>query len=135
MVIDASTHAPPLVLFSWGPVTFRCVVARVSQRFVMFLPDGTPVRARLQVTFNEFRNVDFEAREIKRETANYSKVHVVLQGETLSGIAAAVYGNAALWRPIALANQVETPRDLVTGAQLLIPPLPYRDPQSGEVYQ
>ena len=52
-------------------------------------PDGVPVRARLQVTFNEFRNIELEAKEIKRETADYSKRHVVAQGETLSAIAAA----------------------------------------------
>ena len=54
----------------------------------MFLPDGTPVRARLQVTFNEFRNTELEAKEIKRETADYTKRHVVGQGETLAAIAA-----------------------------------------------
>ena len=48
--------------------------------FIMFLPDGIPVRARLTVTFNEYRNVDLEAKEVKRETADYSKRHVVEPG-------------------------------------------------------
>lgn len=134
MDIDAKTHAPPVVLFTWGSLTFTCVLARATQRFVMFRPDGIPVRARLQVTFNEFRNVDLEAKEIKRETADYSKRYTVSQGETLSGIAAATYGDPALWRPIALRNGLDDPRDPPTGLQLAIPPLPYRDPGSGEVF-
>ena len=100
----------------------------------MFRPDGIPVRARLQVTFNEFRNVDLEAKEIKRETADYSKRYTVGQGETLSAIAAATYGDPALWRPIALRNGIDDPRDPPVGLQLAIPPLPYRDPESGEVF-
>lgn len=134
MNIDPTTHAPPVLLFVWASLSFTCVLARASQRFILFLPDGTPVRARLQVTFNEFRNVDQEAREIKRETADYSKLHVVSQGETLSAIAGRSYGNPAYWRAIALRNRVENPRRLPAGLELVIPQLPYRDPETGEVY-
>jgi hypothetical protein len=135
MNIEPTTHAPPVVLFTWGSLSFTCVLARANQRFVMFMPDGTPVRARLQATFNEFRNVDLEAKEIKRETAEFTKVYVIGQGETLSGIAARLYGNPRFWRPIALRNRIENPRVLNMGSRLLIPQLPYRDPETGEVYQ
>jgi nucleoid-associated protein YgaU len=109
------------------------VLAKVSQKFIMFRSDGVPVRARLTVTFHEFTNEDIEPKEIKRETADYSKVHVVVQGETLSGIAATHYKNPALWRPIAVINRVGNPRELPTGRELRIPPLPFRDPETGEV--
>jgi hypothetical protein len=133
MDINPETHAPPVLLFTWGSLDFTCVLARASQRFIMFLPDGRPVRARLQVTFNEFINAELEAKEIKRETADYSQLHVVHEGETLSAIAGKVYRNPALWRPIAIANQIDDPRYLPVGAELLIPQLPFRDPASGEV--
>lgn len=135
MAIDPATHAPPILLFTWGSLSFTCVLARASQRFIMFQPDGTPVRARLQVTFNEFRNIDLEAKEIKRETSNYTKLYVVTQGETLSAIANNTYGNPALWRPIALMNQMDDPAELTAGMRLVVPLLPFRDPETGEVYQ
>ncbi len=134
MNINSATHAPPVLLFTWASLAFTCVLARASQRFIMFRPDGTPVRARLQVAFNEFRNVDLEAKEVKRETADYSKLYTVGQGETLSAIAARTYGNPALWRPIALRNDVDDPRALPIGARLLVPQLPFRDPETGEVH-
>src|SRR4051794_25954475 len=134
MNIDATTHAPPPALFAWGSFTFTCVPARATQRFIICGQDGVPIRARLQVTFNEFRNVELEAKEIKRETADYSKRHTVHQGETISAIAATAYGDPALWRPIALRNRIDDPRELPLGARLAIPPLPYRDPDSGEVF-
>jgi nucleoid-associated protein YgaU len=135
MNIEASTHAPPVLLFTWASLSFTCVLARASQQFTMFLPDGTPVRARLRVTFNEFRNVDLEAKEIKRETVDFSTFRVVADGDTLSGIAAETYGNPKLWRAIALRNRIDDPRRLVPGARLIVPPLPFRDPDTGEVYQ
>jgi nucleoid-associated protein YgaU len=135
MDIERTTHAPPILLFTWGSLSFTCVLARVNQRFIMFMPDGTPVRARLTVTFNEFRNVDLEAKEIKRETADFTKFHMVGQGETLSAIADRLYGNPKLWRPIALRNHIENPRKLRMGVRLTVPQLPYRNPETGEVYQ
>lgn len=135
MNIDPTIHAPPLLLFTWGSLSFTCVLARASQRYIMFRPDGVPVRARVQVTFNEFRNADLEAKEIKRETADYTKIYTVMVGETLSAIAGREYGNAKLWRPIALVNGVDDPRHLEPGTRLVIPRLPYRHMQTGEVYQ
>lgn len=134
MAIEPTTHAPPVLLFTWASLSFTCVLARVNQRFILFKPDGTPVRARLSCTFHEFRNVDLEAKEIKRETADFSKLYIVGQDETLTSIAARMYGNPRMWRPIALRNAIDNPRDLPVGQQLIIPQLPYRDPDTGEVY-
>jgi len=135
MDIEPTIHAPPVLIFAWGQLSFRCVLASASQRFILFLPDGTPVRARLQVTFNSFTNVDFEARQLKQETANFTKIHVVAQGESASAIAAQVYGNPLLWRPIALRNGIDDPRVLPAGLRLVIPQLPFRDSASGDIYQ
>jgi hypothetical protein len=135
MEIDPTTHAPPVLLFTWGPLAFPCVLARANQRFLMFWPDGTPVRARLQVTFNHYSAAELEAKEVKRETADFTRSYVAGQGETLSAIAGRVYGNPLLWRPIALRNDVDDPRALPAGTRLMVPRLPYRDPESGEVHQ
>jgi nucleoid-associated protein YgaU len=131
--IDPQIHAPPIVLFTWGTLYFRCVLTKVTERFVMFLPSGVPVRARLQVTFSEFTTAELEAKETKRETADYSKIHIVSEGETLSSIAASAYRDASAWRPIALRNGIDDPRTLAPGNRLAIPRLPYRDRETGEV--
>jgi nucleoid-associated protein YgaU len=133
MAVKPSLHAPPPVVFTWGSLAFVGVLVKASQRYVMFRPDGVPVRARLQVSFHEYKNVALEAKEVKRETADYSKFHRVVQGETLSGIAGTVFEDPRLWRAIAVHNQIDDPRQLYAGQQLLIPQLPYTDPQTGAV--
>jgi len=135
MVIDSTTHAPPVVVFTWASLSFTCVLARCAQKFVMFLGDGTPVRARLQVSLQGYNNSATESKELKLQTADYSKSYTVAQGDTLSKIAGVVYGNPQLWRPIGLSNGIDNSIDLMIGQQLLVPQLPYTDPETGEVVQ
>jgi hypothetical protein len=132
--INPETHAPPIVLFAWGELTFTGVLAHVSQRFTMFLESGIPVRATLQVSFQEFKTALDEQRETKRRTADYTRMHELGEGEALSALAGRVYGDAAKWRPIAIANEVDDPLRVPAGTPLLVPPLPFRDPTTGEVH-
>jgi len=133
MAIDSTTHAPPVVVFTWSSLSFTCVLAKASQKFVMFLSDGTPVRARLQVSFHGYTTGAAESKEVKRQTADYSKSYTVAQGDTLSKIAGVVYGDPTQWRPIGIDNGLDDSIDLIVGQQLLVPPLPYQDPETGQV--
>ena len=134
MAIQPSTHAPPVLLFTWGSLAFTCVLAKLTQRYVLFLPDGRPVRARLTVSFSEYRNVELEAKEVKRETSDYSKRHVVREGETLASIAGVAYGDPRLWRVLAIANRLQKARRLTAGTPLRLPRLPFRDPDTGQIH-
>lgn len=131
--IDKDLHAPPILRVQWGSLDFRCVLARANQKFQMFADNGQPVRARLTVTFNRYIDPEREAKEVNRQTADFSKVHIVVDGQTLSGIAAQHYEDPLMWRPIALANRIGDPRAISIGQLLEVPALPYRDPESGEV--
>lgn len=133
MEIDPTTHAPPVLLFTWASLTLTCLLTKVSERYIMFRADGAPVRARVNVTFQEFKNAELEAREVKRETADYTKRYVVRQGQDLPSVAAEVYEDPLLWRPIAIRNGIADPTAPEAGAALLIPSLPFVDPETGEV--
>jgi hypothetical protein len=133
MSLDPKTQAPPGVLFAWGSLTFTGVLVRANERFTMFLESGIPVRAQMQVSFNEWQPADEQPRETGPQTAAFTHRHVVGQAQTLSSIAAAIYGDPAKWRPIAIASDLPDPRRLPAGLVLDVPRLPFRDPQSGEV--
>jgi hypothetical protein len=131
--IDSELHAPPPVTISWGSLLFTGVLSSVNQTFSRFLADGRPVRARLDVTWSELIDPEREAREVNRQTADFSKLHVVSQGETLADVAALYYEDPSQWRAIALANGLDDPRaDLFAGRQLAVPKLPFLDPETGE---
>lgn len=121
MDIDSDLHAPPVCLFIWGAFVFQCIIERVSKRFTMFLPEGIPVRATLNVTLKEYREVDVQVKEIALQSADLTKRWIVKQGDSLWSIAAREYGNPADWRLIAEANEIDNPRILSPGQELLIP--------------
>jgi hypothetical protein len=133
LIIDRDLHAPPVLDVEWGNLSFRCVLTSARQQFQMFADDGKPVRARVTVSFTRYIDAAFEAKEINRQTADFSKVHVVRDGENLSAIAWQHYEDPRQWRPIAIANGLLDPRNLAAGTPLRIPALPYLHPDTGEV--
>lgn len=133
--IDSDLHTPPVLHVTWGSLDFRCVLAKASQKFIKFFPNGQPARARLNVTFNEYLDADTQVIAANLQTADFSKAYTVKQGDTLSSIAGQYYEDATKWRPIALANGIVDPRSIATGQELRIPSLPFTDPSTGVVLQ
>ena len=123
MDIDSDLHAPPVCLFIWGAYIFPCIIERVTKRFTMFLPEGIPVRATLNVVLKECKELETQVRETPLQSADRTKTWTVKEGDSLWFIAAKEYGNPALWRPIAEANNIENPCVLKPGMELIIPPL------------
>lgn len=121
MDIDSDLHAPPVCIFIWGAFIFQCIIERVTKKFTMFLPEGIPVRATLNVTLKEYREVDVQVKEIAFQSADLTKTRVVTQGDTLWAIAAKEYGNPGDWRLIAERNNIDNPRILNPGQRLVIP--------------
>lgn len=116
---DTSTHAPPVLLFTWGSFNFKCVLDSVSQKFTMFLDNGTPVRATLSVTFKEFIPVEIEIQ--RGFSIGPPMLQTLVSGQQLSDIAASTLGDPGAWREIAKLNNIDNPRTVPPGTVLSIP--------------
>ncbi len=117
-------HRPPICQLHWGRYTFddfQWVLVRLDQKFTLFLADGTPVRATLGCSFQQWRSDEVEAKLLDKQSADVVKTRVVRRGDTLSGIAAEAYKDPALWRSIASANHIANPRLLEPGLTLTLP--------------
>lgn len=114
---------PPRVRFQWGAAWyFEAVLMSINQRFTLFLPDGTPVRATLDAQFQQIKDEKLYPRQNPTSGGvGGERVWTVREGETLSWIAYKEYGDAAQWRPIAEANRLSRVRDLKPGTMLMIP--------------
>jgi hypothetical protein len=130
LVFNSEAHRPPKVTLSWGPgapggthadFPFTGVLESLKQQFVLFLGDGTPVRAKLSVVFLEFTLPEEELEENEPHSPDHTKAYVVKRGDTLSGIAGMFYGDPREWRHIAEENDIADPRKPEAGVVLSIP--------------
>jgi nucleoid-associated protein YgaU len=115
---------PPKVKFHWGLTwTFKAVVTQVTQKFTLFLPTGTPVRATLDVTFQQIEDEGRFPGQNPTSGGNAGRrTHVVEAGETLDLIAHQELGDARQWRRLADMNRIWDPLALKPGSILVVEP-------------
>ena len=122
---DANPRQPPICKLSWGnpldppEFPFIGVVTNLVQNFTLFKSDGKPLRAKLTVTFTEW----IDEKNDLTQTDPEQTTRLVKLGDTLSSLAAEVYGDPNLWRIIAQANNLDDPRHLKVSNPLIIPKL------------
>jgi hypothetical protein len=114
---------PPMVRFQWGRSwTFDAVITELSQEFLLFLGDGTPVRCRMDVTFQQIKDTGkLKPQNPTSGGDSADEIWRVSAGDTLPGIAYRSYGDANQWRRIADANRLQNLRRLTPGLMLVIP--------------
>jgi nucleoid-associated protein YgaU len=125
--IDKHTHALPKCRISWGKSgkikgdknDFVGIVENINQNFTLFKPDGSPLRAELELTFKEYRTLKEQIQELK----SYTRTRIIKRGDILSGIAAEEYNEPGEWRTIAQENNIQNPKELTPGKIIKIPPL------------
>jgi len=123
MSVDEDEHRPPELGIEWSSLQFKGFLASCTQRFVKFSEDGTPIRATLECTFIESRDLDEIFGKSPLQSPDTTKYRTVHQGDALWSMAVSEYGEAAQWRQIALANGIDNPRRLRTGDLFVVPAL------------
>jgi nucleoid-associated protein YgaU len=116
--INAEIHAPPVCSFHWGKFIFTGVIERLSKRFTMFKEDGTPVRATLGISFKQFPRPTEP-----KSSPDRTKRRIVREGDSLWLISVLEYGDPSNWKVIAKANNIDDPRYLRAGSEIIVPPL------------
>jgi nucleoid-associated protein YgaU len=120
---QGDTHQPYYVQLSWGRFGFRGILTQADVTYKLFDRAGEPLRATVKLTLKEALSPQEVAAQDRASSPDLYQTWLVRDGETLDAIAAQVYGDPAFWRPLASANRLANPRGLVTGQQLLLPPV------------
>jgi nucleoid-associated protein YgaU len=121
--IDRKLHAPPIVQFLWGKLSFTAIIEKLSRKITLFRPDGTAARATMNVSLKEYKTLPELTRGPRLESADKSKRRVIVGGDSLWALAAREYGDRAQWRVIAAANDIDDLRDVAAGDWVMLPPL------------
>lgn len=115
----------PLVAFHWGVFFFVSYITNMTQKFTLFTPQGTPVRANVQITFTQYTDIKDRREELRQNPTSgggpVNRIHRVVAGDRLDLIAQEVYRDPSKWRYIAEYNALIDPLALRPGQLLTIP--------------
>lgn len=128
---DVDTHYPPAVALLWGEFTgvaekigeYIFYVTSLGAEYTMFLPDGTPVRAKATLGLTQCMTAEEEREARPKASPDHAKLYTVRRGDTLQGIATYEYDDPREWRRIAESNKITDPMNLRPGMKLLVPPI------------
>ncbi|MBN1261980.1 MAG: hypothetical protein JXB35_14975 [Anaerolineae bacterium] len=127
MDVDSEAGRPPYCRFEWGGKFFfvKGFVRSVSASYTLFLPNGTPIRSEVDISFEETHGESDLDNEAQNPTSRSEarKTWIVHEGERLDWIAYKEYGNPAAWRHIAEVNGIDDPLSLRSGQVLKLTPL------------
>ena len=128
---DEELHRPPRLVFVWGQFmaenddynSCQWYLKQVDITYTLFLADGTPVRAEVQMELIEATSVKEQLTKKPKSSPDHAKVYTVQRGDTLQHIAWKEYDDPSEWRRIAEANGIDDPLSLKPGTKLLVPPI------------
>jgi hypothetical protein len=110
---DKKNARPPMILFVWGRFSFKGVITKLTQKYTMFLSDGTPVRAECNLTIQNVSNRDVDSGTSVSFNANKSTRSVsVGPNDRIDLIAAKELGDAGRWAEIAAFNDIVDPGNI-----------------------
>jgi hypothetical protein len=122
--IQKKLPRPPVLAFKWGvnnPLDdLQVFLKTVNAKYVLFKPDGTPVRASASVSLEEVpeepakQNPSSGSLESRRS-------HLMKAGDSLHSVAWREYDDAGLWRGIAAFNGIDDPLRIPDGTRILVP--------------
>lgn len=119
--INSDLHRPPICEFKWSGFSFKGVIVDIKHNYTMFLDDGTPVRAKVDVTFKSIVKISEDSKETRKNSPDRTKGQTLHEGVQLWNIADAEYDDPSKWREIAKANGITNPLDIYAGMKIKIP--------------
>jgi hypothetical protein len=120
---QSKQHRPPTVQFLWGTyLSFKAIIDTMITTFTLFLDDGTPVRASVDVLFKQIEDENaFPKQNPTSGGRTGERVYLLGPRETLDQVAYNVFGETALWRALAAFNGIDDPIRLQAGDPILLP--------------
>ncbi|QZE14374.1 hypothetical protein K4L44_00270 [Halosquirtibacter laminarini] len=117
-------HSPNVVRVAWGE-SFKCnaVATKYDVSFTLFAPDGTPLRAVVDLSFSKYITAKQASTEAGRSSPDMTHYIEVKAGETLPMLCERIYGSSQFYLDIAKINHLTTFRNIKAGTKLLFPPL------------
>jgi hypothetical protein len=121
--VNGNIHRPNYLKLSWAQLQFQCVLSKLNITYTLFKPNGTPLRAKVAVTFLAFMSEKQLAAQANLRSPDMTHLVTVLAGDTLPALCHRIYGSSSYYLNVAQFNALPGFRQLRPGMQLVFPPL------------
>lgn len=118
---DPETHEPPKCKISYGEVQFDCKCTKVDVNYVLFRPDGSPLRAKVTATFVAYWESLFRTINEDKRSPDLTHVRTLVEGDTLPLMTFRIYGDNQYYLQVAKANGLTSFRNLPVGQEVIFP--------------
>lgn len=117
-----TTPEPATVTFTWGcGLVFTGFIKALSATYTLFSSAGEPQRATVHLQMQSIPQEPAATNPTSGGVAGRAGA-VLSDADSLASIAYREYGDAALWRAVALANGIDDPGRVPPGTRVLLPP-------------
>jgi len=120
---NGSIHEPNYIILSWGSLVFKSKLTSLNISYTLFKSDGTPLRAKATVNFEEALDNSTIATEAGNESPDLTHTIVFKQGDTLPLLCNQVYKSSSYYLAVAKFNNIVNFRSIKPGKLLYFPPL------------
>jgi len=121
---NGEIHEPNYLEIVWGNgVTFNCRLTSLDIDYLLFQSDGTPLRAKLSVGFEEYLSPLEIVQRSNKSSPDMTHARTVVAGDALPAMCYAIYGDSKYYLGVAAFNQLNNFRNLKPGTVIYFPPL------------
>ena len=121
---NGNIHSPNYLLLQWGGgFEFQCRLVSLDIDYTLFKADGTPLRAKLSVSFEEYLSPQAIAQKANKNSPDMTHARTVVAGDTLPAMCYSIYGDSIYYIDVANHNSLSDFRNLAAGSLIYFPPL------------
>jgi hypothetical protein len=121
---NGEIHRPNFVSIQWGSnPPFKGVLTSFDVSYTLFRPDGSPLRAKISLSFNSYVSPKTAARQNNNASPDVTHLVDVEQGVTLPQLCQQVWKNSNYYVQVAKYNDLNKFRNMEGTEQLIFPPI------------
>jgi hypothetical protein len=113
---------PPPVAFEWGGLYFKAIITTMTETFLLFDPDGIPLRCKVSVTLQQFIDESDLPPQVQEQIANEQTqtTQQMQEGDRLDNVAVQNGQPPSNYRQIAEQNNIDNPQRVPNGTPLRV---------------
>ena len=120
---DSDSHMPTFVQIRWGKIIFNAQLTSMTISLKLFKPDGTPIRAEVDCSFEGVIDDKKLAALENKQSPDLTHVRTVIKGDSLPLICYQEYGDSKYYYQVAKVNRLTDIKQLKPGSKLILPPI------------